>query len=146
MCSESDVYDDPEVERHWAEAQRQQLLNYLARERVSPRTDLEVCWVVAPHVALWREEPGGLGDILWVISGDLPTDYMYVPDGESARDVMSAFSNKWTEVATAMLQGRPHPMMHIGDTANAEVQRQLGDLLSRRAAILGEWAQDESMW
>jgi len=139
-------YDDPKVEAEWLAKQREAVLRYLQDEGirhggVAPDPD----WFVAPYVSIWTVEsgtrPGAIG--WWAICGDLPTDYLSGEDAADARGAMAAFAHRWREVSAYMLRGERHPTVTIGPAGR---ERELGDLLSRRAGILEDWTNDDEMW
>lgn len=75
--------------RKWRAAQREVAREYLARQGVrhgplAARPAFEV----APYVVLWAVEslkaPVQVG--WWVVTGDLPTDYLSSRDGREARE------------------------------------------------------------
>jgi hypothetical protein len=78
-----------------------------------------------------------------VISGDLPTDYLSGKDATDPRGALAAFAARWEEVSTYMLRGEEHPKIRIGKPKN---RKELGDLLLRRARILKDWVNDDSLW
>ncbi len=139
-------YDDPAVEREWLEAQQDNLRWYLGKEHVDHGDDFEAAWHLAPYVSLWVGVDPGSPGCLWVISGDLPTDYFRLSAGATARDAMRAFASRWIEVSEVMLTGKTHAEIAIGKSESPEGRKELGDLLRRRACILKEWADDDSMW
>jgi len=79
----------------------------------------------------------------WAISGDLPPDYLSGGDAADARAAMAAFARRWHEISSYMLRGERHPRVTIGPPGK---EREFGDLLSRRAGILEDWANDDEMW
>src|SRR5579871_3635872 len=139
-------YDDPKLEADWLAKQRETVLEYLQNEGVRHRgvaSDPE--WFLAPYVSIRIVEsmttPGATG--WWAISGDLPTDYLSGNDAANARDAMAAFASRWHQVSAYMLRGERHPTVTIGPPGK---EREFGDLLSRRAGILENWANDDKMW
>jgi hypothetical protein len=79
----SNNYDDPEVLEHWRSGQRVLIENYLLSQGVEHgRIGDRPAWDVAPYVSIWAIEslarPAWIG--WWVISGDLPTDYISSAD------------------------------------------------------------------
>jgi Domain of unknown function (DUF4826) len=77
-------YDEPAVEERWCREQRANVARYLRSQKVRHgRIGDWPAWHVAPYVSVWAIEsvvqPEWIG--WWVISGDLPTDYV------SSRDV-----------------------------------------------------------
>jgi len=142
----SDEYDDPELEAEWLTEQRATVERYLQGEGVQHRgVAHESDWFIAPYVSVWRVEsmntPGAIG--WWAISGDVPTDYLSGHEATSARTALAAFAERWSEVSAYLLRGEDHPTVRIGRPTD---RRELGDLLSRRARVIGDWSLDDEMW
>ncbi len=136
-------YDDPDVEEAWANEQRVIVRDYLAAQRIAA-VDVPSApeWLVAPYIAVWVVEVT-TGEAIWVISGDMPTDYLPFGQASIPREAVRAFGVRWERVAGNMLAGRRDPEVTIG---RPEEQAQLGDLLSRRASLLQEFAQRDEYW
>jgi hypothetical protein len=139
-------YDDPEVEAAWLAEQRALVEKYLDREEIRYKgVANEPDWFVVPYVSIWVVEsssaPGKVG--WWVISGDVPPDYLPGDSAVDAREAVREFGSRWLEVSAYMLRGERHPEINIGPP---EMRRELGDLLKRRASILEEWASDDDLW
>lgn len=136
-------FDDPAVEAQWLAKQRGTVGQYLQNEGFGGRTiPANPLWFIAPCVAVWRipsNEPAGL----WVITGDLPTDYLRCREIVDARMALAAFAVQWLEVSSYMLRGERHPVIDMGP---ADQRRTLGDLLRRRAEVIADWAKDDEMW
>ena len=141
-----EFYDNPKAEASWLGKQRDQSVAYIEKQGIERRgVSEEPEWFVAPYVSLWTvefgENPGAIG--WWVISGDLPTDYISSNDATDPRSALAAFAARWEEVSTYMLRGEDHPTIRIG---NLENRKELGDLLLRRSRMLKEWVSDDSVW
>jgi hypothetical protein len=119
--------------------------SYLAQQGVTTTGELEIEWCLAPYVAIWTLPKGGAANT-WVISGDLPTDYLSDARIKRARSAAKAFGRRWLEVAEHLLQGRQHPTIAIGRGQGAKKLKTLGDLLQRRANLLVQWSNDPSKW
>lgn len=137
------MYDE---EDNWIEAQREQVEDYLHVEGVDHLGVGEYpAFHVHPYLALWavqsKKSPGWVG--WWVISGDLPTDYVSSSDGRHPRKVLHAFARRWRELSGFMLRGESHPACSIG---TPEEWPELGNLLRRRAEILEKYADDDELW
>jgi hypothetical protein len=98
-----------------------------------------------PNLALWtvqsKKSPGQIG--WWVISGDVPTDYISSSDGGHPRQALRAFSDQWLKDSAGMLRGESLSGYSIGPRSRWP---ELGDLLRRRALILQEYADDDAIW
>jgi len=141
-------FEDPAVEARWLDERLKSIRDYLGREGVKhgPIED-RPRWFRAPYVGLWFvAPPSRAAKGWWVITGDLPTDYMSAVDVEDAREAMRAFSARWERLGGEMMAGQEDPELQIGRPEDKAEQRKLGDLLLQRARILAEWAEDESLW
>ena len=139
-------YDDPAVETAWIVEQRRIVTDYLDEQEcrhggVAARPS----WFVVPYVAIWsvhsRSNPDQAG--WWTISGDLPTDYIGGNEARDARSAMRVFAQHWRKVSACMERGTAHPDSNIGRPEN---QKELGKLLTTRADMLTQWAEDDSIW
>ena len=142
-------YDDPVIEERWCFEQRENVADYLRRQGVNhSRIGEWPAWHVAPYVSIWAIEslarPESIG--WWVISGDLPTDYISsaeVTPPQHPRKAMRIFAVNWLEVVKAWKDGREIENMQIGDL---ESHAELGPLLEARAKLLTDFADDDSLW
>ena len=142
MCD----YDDPEVEAKWFSERRIEVAEYLQREGViHGKIANEPAWHAAPYVSLWAiesfERPGSLG--WWVISGDLPNDYVSASKAGNPREAIQAIATLWREAAEYMERGELHPSFVIG---SGEQREELAPVLASRAEILLEWVADPEVW
>lgn len=145
-----DDYDDEQVFADWLEEQRNHVLEYLEAESFTP-DQIDGCvpeepdFCVAPYVAVWPVMEGADSDDLrcWVISGDLPTDYVSAEDAEDAREVLAYFANRWTEIAQCIKSGNEYPGIDPGPREEWPAQ---AAILEERANSLRALAEDESVW
>ncbi|HEX8225443.1 MAG TPA: DUF4826 family protein [Allosphingosinicella sp.] len=140
-------YDDPDVEDAWCDEERAKVVAYVEAQRIPHRSVGDwPAWFIAPNVAVWALEsetdPGWVGH--WVISGDLPTDYVSRDEGEVPREAVRALSERWREAALLMERGEAHPDIAIGQSAGE--RKSLAPLLAARAALLGRMVDDEEIW
>jgi hypothetical protein len=142
----SNDFDDPTREEQWIRDERSRVEDYLKTEGVS---HLGVAgtpsWHVAPYLAIWevfsKANPTAVG--WWVVSGDVPTDYVSSADAHSAREAMRVFSMQWSAVAARMEAGKPDPETRIGSPSH---EKGLAPLLSKRARLLREIVDDDDNW
>jgi hypothetical protein len=140
-------YSDPAEEQEWLDEQEAAALDYLDRESVTHDGRLQIEWCLAPYVSVWSLPPRGKkAPRTWIICGDLPTDYLQDARVTDARSAVRAFAERWADVSSYMLKGKPHPTIRIGKSTKANKLKELGDLLNRRAQLLLEWCQDASVW
>jgi len=138
--SRADEFEDPVKVRAWLLEQREQVVTYLKRQRVQLDSQPVPEWDLAPYIAVWSISGG------WVISGDLPTDYVLDSEIVGPCEAMRFFSNRFAEVAACMLRGQRYPDITIGDPTNQEQQQNLGGLLTSRAETLRHFAEDDNLW
>jgi hypothetical protein len=142
----SQDYDNPEVEARWLKEQCKIVQEYLDKEEIRLADVVEnPVWFVAPYVALWKTNDlkSDKQNSVWVISGDLPTDYLELSFAQSPAEVLLSFAKRWKKMSKEMLKGKFPKNWRTG---NLEDQKELGDLLERRAEILLSWATDDKMW
>ena len=133
-------------EDFWIESEREHAERYLREQHVGHLGVGEYpAFHVHPYFALWavqsKRAPGSVG--WWVITGDLPADYISSSEGRHPREALRAFSRHWLEVSSYMLRGESHPDYAIG---TPDQSAELGDLLRRRAKIIGEYADNVDIW
>ncbi len=142
----SEEFDDPQREAEWLTEQRADVLEYLAGAGV-PRADVphEPAWCEPPYVAVWpvgsNANPGAVG--WWVISGDVPPDYISSSEIRGARAGLRAFSLRWSRAARGMATGEAPEGLVIGAPAE---WKSLAPMLASCATLLGEWANDDELW
>jgi hypothetical protein len=143
---EKNDYDDPVIEEKWCSERREQVEDYLSREKVTHGQVGEwPAWHVAPYVSIWAVESAFRNDRLgwWVICGDLPTDYVSAIDLKNPRDALRAIVTRWFDVAEYMIRGEAHPSILVGEKTSWP---ELGPLLESRAKVLEKWAEDDLLW
>lgn len=142
-------YDDPAVEESWCAEQRDTVAKYLHSQKVTHgRIGDWPAWHIAPCASIWAIEsvasPGWIG--FWVISGDLPTDYISSADLQSPqhpRKAMRGIAERWLEQVEAWKVGKEVEGFRI---AGPHSHEELSELLETRARLLMEWADDDSFW
>ena len=101
-------------EEAWIEQQRQQVIEYLATERVDHLGVGEYpAFHVHPDFALWavqsRQSPGLIG--WWAVSGDVPTDYFSSATPDIHGEALRTVARQWREWAAFMLRARLIPII-----------------------------------
>lgn len=139
-------YDDPINEMKWYKEQRQIASEYLVKQQVKHGLIGESpAWFIAPYVSIWAIQ--SLIDTnkvgWWVISGDLPTDYISSKNIHTPREAMKQFSINWNEASRKMENGTDHPLFETGSKTN---RTKLLSLLKTRSKIFFEWYNDEDLW
>jgi hypothetical protein len=142
-------YDDPAVEERWCNEQRVNVANYLASQKVKHGHIGDwPAWHIAPYVSIWAIEslarPEWIG--WWVICGDLPTDYISSADvkpPQHPRKAIRVIAERWLKQVKAWKEGRDYKGIRI---PGPHSHKKLAPLLERRAKLLIEWADNESLW
>jgi hypothetical protein len=139
-------YDDPNVVERWCSERQAEVATYMQRERVAHgRIGEWPAWHVAPYVSVWaiesKSNPGWVG--WWAISGDLPTDYVSAGSIKHPRDAVRALSARWRNAAESMALGKPLADLTVGSPSDWPT---LAPLLSSRATLLQQWADDPEVW
>jgi hypothetical protein len=105
-------------------------------------------WHVAPCASIWAIEslvrPEWIG--WWVLSGDLPTDYISSADVQPPqipRKAIRAIAERWLKQVEAWNAGRDYEGIRIG---GGHSHKELAPLLESRAKLLMEWWNDDSFW
>jgi hypothetical protein len=142
-------YDDPDVEERWCALQRKVVTDYVHAQNVKHgRIGEWPAWHVAPYASIWAIESHARPEWIgwWVISGDLPTDYISSADVEPPqhpRKAIRIFARNWLELVKAWKDGREIENFRIGGPG---MHDELGPLLEARATLLVQWADDDSLW
>lgn len=142
-------YNDRKVEERWCMEQREVVKKYLRSEQVKHGEVGEwPAWHIAPHVSIWAIEsairPGWIG--WWVISGDLPTDYISAAEVEPPqhpRKAVRAIAQRWLKQVDAWSEGQEYQGIRISGAHSPE---ELAPLLETRAKLLLDWTDDDSLW
>lgn len=130
----------------WISAERDRVNEYLEKQRVEHLGVGEFpAFHIHPYLSLWavqsKRRPGWVG--WWVISGDLPSDYINSESAKHPREALRVFATRWQEVSSFMVRGEVHPDYSIG---SPEQWPELGDLLQKRAEILQSYADNDNVW
>lgn len=141
--------ESTESEESWCESQRSRVAGYLRSQDLKHgRIGDWPAWHVKPYVAVWAIEsnasPGWIG--WWAISGDLPTDYISASDidpPQHPRKAVRAIADRWLKLVAMWKDGRDDEELQIGDHHS---RLELTPLLEKRAHLLIQWADDDSLW
>ncbi|MCG9697018.1 DUF4826 family protein [Shewanella sp. Isolate11] len=123
----------------WIREHFQKANRFLAEKGVIPeRVIAEESRYLAPFLAIWKlESKQPKSQTFWVMSGDLPTDYVDVSVAATARDAIRHFSMMW--------QLKAENLMKSGATQDP-TQAKFAQLLVSRAESLFQIHNDEKLW
>lgn len=123
----------------WVREQFQKANKFLAEKGIIPSKVLEQdSRYLAPYLAIWKlESKQPQKKTYWVMSGDLPTDYVDVSVAETAREAVRHFSMMW--------QLKAENLIKSGATKDA-TQAKFAQLLVARAESLYQIQEDENLW
>jgi hypothetical protein len=100
-------WDDPDTIDAWLDSQEEEVCAYLETRHIPIlRETLEPGWTIPPVVSVWvadTQVPDPRS--VWVIAGDLPTDYIPGAWAASDRDAIRVFSQRWLKQSELMAQG-----------------------------------------
>lgn len=136
----ADQTQEMEAKRQeWIREHFQKANKFLAEKGVMPSNVLvDECRYLAPFVAIWKiESKQPKKQTYWVMSGDLPSDYVEVSVAQTARDAMRHFSMMWQLKAENL---------HRSGVTKERTQADFANLLVARAEDLYKMANDEKIW
>lgn len=136
----ADQTQEMEAKRQeWIREHFQKANKFLAEKGVMPSNVLvDECRYLAPFVAIWKiESKQPKKQTYWVMSGDLPSDYVDVSVAQTARDAMRHFSMMWQMKAENL---------HRSGVTKEKTQADFANLLVSRAEDLYKMANDEKIW
>jgi hypothetical protein len=120
----------------WVREQFQRANKYLAEKGVLfDSVVLKECRYLAPHVAIWKIKTLDR-KFFWVISGDVPADFMPYESEKTARDALRGFSLRW--------QLQADNILHSG--TNDQTQHGFADRLIVKAEAVYELFSDDNAW
>lgn len=140
--TEQAVEQAQEVEQKrqaWVREHFQKANRFLAEKGVIPeKVIMEESRFLAPFVAIWKlESKQPKKQTYWVMSGDLPSDFVEASVAPNAREALRHFSMMWQMKAENLKQS--------GVTSDP-TQAQFAALLISRAESLYKLYNDEKMW
>ncbi len=125
--------------QEWIKEHFQKANKFLAEKGVMPSNVLvDECRYLAPFVAIWKiESKQPKKQTYWVMSGDLPSDYVDVSVAKTARDAMKHFAMMWQLKAENL---------HRSGVTKEPTQAQFANLLVSRAEDLYRLSEDKQLW
>jgi len=136
-----DKYDNPNVKQAWLDEQKENVKRYLSDESISFDKAPKIEWFLVPYISVWHIQTD-----LWIISGDLPTDYIQDTNITKASEAVKHFVNRWLEISNYLLKGKQHPDFPIGKSQDPEQLKEMGLLLRNRAKLFLKWIDEENIW
>ncbi len=134
----SEINDDPALIQSWLEDQRENVKKYLSDESINFTNIPEIKWFLAPYISIWNIKPN-----IWIISGDLPTDYIQNENIKKVSDAVKSFADQWLEISECLLNGEQHPQFPIGESQETEQLKKMGSLLQNRANLFHKWIDEK---
>ncbi|MCF1426607.1 MAG: DUF4826 family protein [Shewanella sp.] len=127
------------MQQQWVREQFQKANKFLAEKGVIPGKVLtDKSRYLVPFLAVWKVEASQpKKQQYWVISGDLPTDYVPADVAPTARDAIKHFSLTWQLKAENLIQS---------GVVRDPTQARFANLLVARAQSLYEMQEDEKLW
>ncbi|MEC4725404.1 DUF4826 family protein [Shewanella sp. D64] len=134
---------DPEqqeaLRQQWIKEHFQKANRFLAEKGVIPsKVIADESRYLAPYVAVWKmESKQPTKQTFWVMSGDLPSDYVDVKVAGTAREALRHFSMMW--------QMQAENLFKSGATKDP-TQAKFAQLLVSRAESLYQIQGDDKLW
>ncbi|MCK8045380.1 MULTISPECIES: DUF4826 family protein [Shewanella] len=134
-----EVVDQEQQIQEWTRAQFQKANKFLAEKGIMPhKVHPEESRYLAPYVALWKiDSKKPTKQTYWVMSGDLPSDYVEVSVAATAREALRHFSMMW--------QMKAENIQRSGLTKDP-AQAKFAQLLVSRAESLYKMQADDNIW
>ncbi|QSX35761.1 DUF4826 family protein [Shewanella sedimentimangrovi] len=136
----NDTQMDAEAMRQeWVRAHFQKANRFLAEKGILPgKVLVDECRYLPPYVAVWKmEAQKPAKQTFWVMSGDLPTDYVDVKVAGTAREALRHFSMMWQLKAENLIKS---------GAVKDPTQAKFANLLISRAQSLYQMQADEKLW
>ncbi|MEI6860141.1 MAG: DUF4826 family protein [Shewanella sp.] len=127
------------LRQEWIREHFQKASRFLAEKGIIPsKVIADDCRYLAPYVAVWKmESKQPKKQTFWVMSGDLPSDYVDVKVAATAREALRHFSMMW--------QLKAENLQKSGATRE-RTQAKFAELLVSRAESLYHICNDEKLW
>jgi len=120
----------------WVREQFQRANKHLAENGVLfDSVVVEESRYLAPYVAVWKIK-SQQGKYFWVLSGDLPADYIPFDTAEDVRNALKHFSLSWQLKAENI----------ISTNGIDETQQNYAKLLADRAISLYQLSEKQELW
>lgn len=120
----------------WVREQFQRANKHLAENGVLfDSVVVEESRYLAPYVAVWKIK-SQQGKYFWVLSGDLPADYIPFDTAEDVRSALKHFSLSWQLKAENI----------ISTNGIDETQQNYAKLLADRAISLYQLSEQQELW
>jgi hypothetical protein len=120
----------------WVKEQFQRANKHLAEKGVLFDTVVtEESRYLAPFVAIWKIKALD-GKFFWVISGDVPADFMPYKSEKNARDALRGFSFRWQLQADNILNSG----------TNDKIQHDFAERLIAKAESVYELFSNDKAW
>lgn len=128
------------LHQEWVRTQYQKANRFLAEKGVIPSKVLvDESRYLAPYLAIWKmESKRPTTKTYWVMSGNLPSDFVDVKVAKTARDAIRHFSMMW--------QMQAENLIRSGATRRDATQAKFVQLLVSRAESLYRMHNDEKLW
>ena len=128
-----------QMRQEWVRVHFQKANRFLAEKGVIPSKVLaDESRYLAPYLAIWKmESKQPKKQTFWVMSGDLPSDYVDVNVAKTAREAVRHFSMMWQLKAENL---------HKSGLTKDPTQAKFANLLISRAESLYRMQADEKLW
>lgn len=139
QAQEIDQEKQEALRQEWIREHFQKANRFLAEKGVIPSNVIaDESRYLAPYVAIWKmESKQPKKQTFWVMSGDLPSDYVDVNVAGTAREAIRHFSMMWQLKAENL---------HKSGATKDPMQAKFAQLLVSRAESLYQIHNDDKLW
>ncbi|WP_394132052.1 DUF4826 family protein [Shewanella maritima] len=137
--STEQAQDQEALREQWVREHFQKANRFLAEKGIIPsKVIADDSRYLAPYLAVWKmESKQPKKQTFWVMSGDLPSDYVDVKVAATAREAIRHFSMMWQLKAENL---------HQSGVTKDKTQLDFANLLISRAESLHHMCNDDKIW
>lgn len=131
----------------WADRQFSNAQSYLTRRDIRTTGILTLAWLAAPYLVLWtaRSTTDGLLPV-WVVSGQIPTDYVLEKTIQTPRDAIRVLGERWKNIADLPDTEEAIRTLDFEMPPAGPHREEARKKLDRFARTLLGVAEDDSLW
>ncbi len=131
----------------WADRQFSDAQSYLTRRDIRTTGILTMAWLAAPYLALWtaRSTTEGLLPV-WVVSGQVPTDYVLEKAIQTPRDAIRVLGERWKAIADDPDSDDAIRTVDFEIPSEGPEREEARKKLDRFARTLLGVTEDDSLW
>lgn len=131
----------------WADQQFSDAQSYLTERDIRTTGILTLAWLAAPYLVLWTARSTAEGLIpVWVVSGQVPTDYVLEKAIQTPREAIRVLGERWKAVADDPDSQEAIQTLDFDIPPEGPEREDARKKLDRFARTLLGVAEDDSLW